>query len=247
MFKKRSTKKELIDIQKIEKIELLKNLKEFEIINRWLGCKRSLIKSLDYIYHKNNIFFKNEKITIADLGCGGGDLLKEIHYWATDKNIKPKLVGIEKNPDIIQYAKESNQALSTIQYKNMDILAEGFNENQFDVICLNNVCHHFDNEPLKKLLESLVKQTRLAIIINDLHRHFIAYFSIKIITKVLGLSFLARHDGPLSVLRAFRKKELLEVMPQLDVMSVQVKWCWPFRWLVIIECMNFKRAEEALP
>ena len=45
-------------------------------------------------------------ITIADLGCGGGDMLRLIDRWAKKKNKKVKLIGIDANTNIIAFAKE---------------------------------------------------------------------------------------------------------------------------------------------
>ncbi len=105
---------------------------------------------------------------------------------------------------------------------------------RFDIVCLNTFCHHLSDTDLIKLLKQLEIQTSTAIIVNDLHRHWIAYLSITWISRLLNFSYLAKHDGPLSVLRAFRKRELIDLIKLADFNCYRIRWRWAFRWEVIL-------------
>jgi len=69
--------------------------------------------------------------------------------------------------------------------------------------------------------------------VNDLHRHFLAYNSIKILSRIFSKSYLVKNDAPLSVLRGFSKEELQNILQKAAVHSVQLNWKWAFRWLLI--------------
>jgi len=45
---------------------------------------------------------------------------------------------------------------------------------------------------------------------------------------------MVRFDAPLSVLRAFKKHELRNVMEKTPMGDYQLKWKWAFRWQLII-------------
>jgi hypothetical protein len=45
-----------------------------------------------------------------------------------------------------------------------------------------------------------------------------------------------KYDAPLSVLRAFKKRELISVLAQAGVEKYSLKWKWAFRWQLVIEC-----------
>lgn len=234
MFKTRSGKKELMDNLALADPALTENLQELEAVNHWLGGKRTLISALNKVYEKRSRAFKNKRVVIADLGCGGGDLLRAIHDWAREKEFNVELLGIDANPFMVQYAVRNSLAFSKITFKTVDVLADAFKNMQFDIVCLNTFCHHLTDADLVRLWKQLEKQTSTAIIINDLHRHWLAYVSIKWLSRLLKFSYLARHDGPLSVLRAFQKRELIALLALANIDSYEIRWAWAFRWELII-------------
>lgn len=235
MFNERLNKKELLDDFSLNDDELRTNLDEMEILNQWIGSKNLLIHALDQIQNKYTSYFSQHPITLGDLGCGNGDLLRAIDQWSKAKNINIKLIGIDANPFVTQYAIQKSQRYQ-IEYLTKDILSPQFLQHQFDIVSLNSICHHFDNETLIHLLQKLIKQTRVAIIINDLQRHWLSYYSIKLISKIFNFSYLAKHDAPLSVLRAFQRKDLIYLLNQAGITSFDLNWSWAFRWKLIIWC-----------
>jgi len=73
-----------------------------------------------------------------------------------------------------------------------------------------------------------------AIVINDLHRHWFAYYSIKMLTKLFSKTYIVKHDGPLSVARALTKSEWEQVLNEAGVTNYSITWRWAFRWLIVI-------------
>ncbi|MBA4057205.1 MAG: SAM-dependent methyltransferase, partial [Marivirga sp.] len=71
-------------------------------------------------------------------------------------------------------------------------------------------------------------------IINDIHRHSLAYYSIRLLTKVFSKSSMVKFDAPLSVRRAFTKKELLEILNEAGIKKYTIQWKWAFRWQVLV-------------
>jgi hypothetical protein len=103
-----------------------------------------------------------------------------------------------------------------------------------DIITCTLFTHHFTDEELLKLFSSFLKKARLGIVINDLHRHRLAYFSIKALTRLFSKSPMVQNDGPLSVLRSFSKKDFISVLAQAGIKNSQIKWFWAFRWQVVV-------------
>jgi 2-polyprenyl-3-methyl-5-hydroxy-6-metoxy-1,4-benzoquinol methylase len=234
MFKNRSSKTEFIDDLALSSPLLIKNLQEMAILNLWLGFNRSLFKTIQKIVQTR---LNNKPVVIADIGCGGGDTLRYISKWAAKKRINSKLIGFDANQNIINYASQSSLTYSNIQFKTHDILNQTLNENH-DIVIISHLCHHLSNENIIKLVTTLSLSTNTAIIINDLHRHRLAYIGIRLITSIFGFSYITKHDGPLSVLKAFRKNEMISLLQQLQNASFEIKWVWPFRWQAIIWCKS---------
>ncbi len=238
MFNNRSDKRELLDDLSLSSDELRKNLAEFEKFNNWFGSKRLLTKSLNKIKNKFSNKFHQNPITLCDLCCGGGDLLRAIEKWSSYHGIKMTLIGIDANPSIIDYAIKNSTKYPLIQYKVHNVFSPELEQMKFDIVSINSACHHFNNEDLIKLLQLFSKQTRLAIVINDLHRYWLSYYAIKLISKIFKFSELAKHDAPLSVMRAFTKNDLIEILEEANIKQFEIHWAWPFRWSVIIWLSN---------
>jgi 2-polyprenyl-3-methyl-5-hydroxy-6-metoxy-1,4-benzoquinol methylase len=229
MFQERSSQKEIMDdLEGAE--ETTQTLIELDIINRKLGGNKVTLSALNNIIKKN---FKNQEVRIADLGCGGGDILKAIAIWGRKNNFRLKLTGIDANPNIIQFAKENTKEYSEINYDVVNIFSEDFKQQKFDLITCSLFTHHFANEELIALIGQLKPQCQF-FIINDLHRHPLAYYSIKILTRLFSKSEMVKNDAPISVLRSFTKNDFNNIFKRANVHNYSIKWMWAFRWQVIL-------------
>ena len=207
-----------------------KTLRELEIINRLLGGNQVTINGINKLLTSK----PNRTITIADLGCGGGDILKLVARWGRKKNIRLEMTGIDANRNIVAYAEKNTIAYPEIKYEAVNIFSEEFRKQQFDIVLATLFTHHFTNEELIDLFKSLAKQARIGIVINDLHRHWFAFHSIKWLTYFFSKSYMVKADGPLSVLRAFHKDELISILNKAGITNYTLRWRWAFRWELII-------------
>lgn len=234
VFNQRSEEKELLDDLSVRGPELDSNLREIKFINRWFGGKTTLLSAFNEILVQYPEKFARRSISIMDLGCGAGDLLDALDKWATKNRLNVQLLGLDANPAMIDYAIEYSKLNRRIQFEFANLLSESFKTRSYDIVCLNTICHHLNNAELINLLLQLRKQTCVAIVINDLHRHWLAYFSIKLMSKILHFSIMAQNDGPLSVLRAFKKYELINIFKTTGFSKYTIRWHWAFRWEVIL-------------
>jgi ubiquinone/menaquinone biosynthesis C-methylase UbiE len=237
----RSYKKELIDDLELDNDALRENLEELAIINKYLGGNQVTISGLSHLisyYWKNNQTSNNEhqktKITIADLGCGGGDMLMVMADWAKKQGINAQFIGIDANDFMIDFAKKRTHSYQNITYLHQNIFSEEFQKHSFDIVTMTLFCHHFEDEALIKILQQFRKQTRLGVVINDIHRHWFAYHSIAWITKLFLKSYLVKNDAKLSVWRAFRRKDLENIIQKAGYTNYSIRWKWAFRWEVVL-------------
>ncbi|HVD96625.1 MAG TPA: methyltransferase domain-containing protein [Cytophagaceae bacterium] len=231
MFQKRSEEKELLDDLQCEGEDLKQNLRELKFINHWLGGNKVTFSGLEYAL-KN--IPNSQPLTLADLGCGGGDILELIACWARNKKRPMHLTGIDANAFIVAYAKQNTVAYPEIEYKVLNIFSKEFSDLKFDLVNCTLFCHHFDDASLVKLFSQLKQQVRIAVVINDLHRHWFAYYSIKWLTRFFSRSYMVKNDAKLSVKRGFRKNELETIIRQAGYTRFSIKWRWAFRWEIIL-------------
>lgn len=226
-FSKRSTQLELMDDMSIPEEDLYQNLAELEVVNTRLGGYGVVLKGLQQLIQK---YPTQTNFSLADAGCGGGDTLRKIEDWAKKKSYTFDLHGIDYQTAMINYATK-NSLNYNIQYWQSDIFEH---PKTYDVVVCSLFCHHFEHQSLLKLLQSLYEKTNKLLIINDLHRHFLAYYSIKFLTRLLRGSYLVQHDAPLSVLRGFKQEEWLSIFQQAHLPMPTIRWKWAFRHQILL-------------
>ncbi len=219
---------------------LRQNLRELEVTNRLLGGNgvtlRGIAELVNFQLSSGTPPVLNSQFSICDLGCGGGDMLRLMAKFFRKKGISAALTGVDANAFMLDYAHEQTRDFPEISYRQLDVFSEEFSETSFDVVTMTLFCHHFTDDQLVELFTTLRRQTRLGLVINDLHRHPLAYYSIWAIATLLRTSHLYRHDSRLSVARAFRRSELESLLRRAGFTRFRVVWRWAFRWEVVAWC-----------
>ncbi len=231
-FKNRSEEIEIMDNLLCNGEVVHQTLRELETINTLLGGNYVTINGIKKLLTKKI----SRNVSIADLGCGGGDILKLISKWGQQNNYLFKLTGIDANPHIIAFAKNKCKEYPTIDFKPANIFSDSFKNFSFDIAVATLFTHHFTDDELVHLLKTLKQQAKIGIVINDLNRHWLAYYSIKILTQIFSKSSMVKYDAPLSVLRAFKKHELTSILSKAGISNYSLNWKWAFRWQLIIKC-----------
>jgi SAM-dependent methyltransferase len=229
MFEQRSADIEIMDDLGCHGAVVDQTLRELELINKWLGGNAVTLEGVQKLAKGN----EQEPITIADLGCGSGDILRLLSAWGQKSNVKLKLTGIDANPHIIEFARRRCADFPDINFEVLDIFSPEFSARSFDIVTGTLFFHHFDTARLTELFSQLTQQSNLGIVINDIHRHVLAYYSIKGLTSLFSRSSMVKFDAPLSVLRSFRKNELEKILADAGMSSYEMRWKWAFRWQVI--------------
>jgi len=229
-FSTRSAGIEIMDDLQCSGEVLHQTLRELEIINKWLGGNRITIDAIKKLCRTA----PDRQITIADLGCGGGEMLRIIDAWGKKNNLHLKLIGFDANPNVIAFAKKNLADSPHIRFEAVDVFSSEFHHQEYDIVIGTLFFHHFNDDQLKSFFKQLRGRVKLGYIINDIHRHWIAFYSIKILTKLFSRSAMVKYDAPLSVLRAFWRKELCNILEQAGPAEVTISWRWAFRWQVVV-------------
>ncbi|MET2983908.1 methyltransferase domain-containing protein [Aureibaculum conchae] len=227
--KNRSNAIEIMDDFSIEGEYLYKTLDQLASINKWLGGNSVTLKGLKKVL-KNHP--KETMFTLIDLGCGNGDMLRIVSNYLNKNNYNFKLIGIDANAFTINYAKELSKDYPEITYLQQDIFSEDFKSLQYDLVLATLFLHHFKEDQIIEVLNGAIKTVKIGIVINDLHRHWLAYYLFK------GLSLfiknpMVKQDGLTSILRGFKRKELERLSKKLNVKSdLNWKWAFRFQWII---------------
>jgi len=227
--KHRTDKEELMDDFSIGGDLLRDTLDKLENINRWLGGNKVTVNGLKSILKHHP---KEQEITIVDIGCGHGDILRDVAKFGRKHKYKFKLLGVDANPTAIEYANELSLEYQELSFKTQDIFSVEFQKQEFDVVLATLFLHHFKEPELISFLKNTLKQTKIGIVVNDLHRHKLAYYLFLLLSLFIKNKMIIE-DGLTSVLRGFKRKELKSMSIKLEV-KPNIKWKWAFRYLWII-------------
>jgi ubiquinone/menaquinone biosynthesis C-methylase UbiE len=221
----RSYQKELMDADDIPFAAMAQTLKELNIINTRLGGHAITLRGLQ------SFIDKKEPITICEIGCGGGDNLFAIYKYCIKKNIPADFIGIDINAECIEFAKLQYPQLPCRWICSDYAIAE-FNSHPPAIIFSSLFCHHFTDEQLVQMLRWLKLNSSRGFFINDLHRHWLAYYLIKYITKLFSRSYLVKNDACISVARSFRRSDWKKLLSEAGIQEYAINWQWAFRFLV---------------
>ncbi|MFL2631823.1 MAG: methyltransferase domain-containing protein [Candidatus Marisimplicoccus sp.] len=226
----RSSKMEIMDDFTMQGALLRDTLDKLEIINRFLGGNSVTIKGLKKLIKNQS---KNKIITIVDLGCGNGDILRDVAKFGRENKYSFNLIGIDANFAAVEYAKELSKKYSELSFKMVNVLSEDFKKQSYDVVLCTLFLHHFKNEEIISLLKTTTENATIGVVVNDLHRHKLAYYFFKLIGFFIK-NKMVRQDGLTSILRAFKRKDLENIAKEIKV-HFSIQWKWAFRYLWILK------------
>jgi 2-polyprenyl-3-methyl-5-hydroxy-6-metoxy-1,4-benzoquinol methylase len=218
---------EIMDDFALPSSELDPVLKGLGDLNAWFGGHEALIKALQ-------LFPVKAGNRISDWGCGGGDALKAIAKWAKQQRLPLQLTGVDAAPAAITFAQKETEAYPNVSYLQTEVMSDTLHTNQFDIILSSLFTHHFEDDAWIALVKKMYNCASRGVIITDLHRHWLLYYSLIGIFKFVIPNKMMLHDGPLSVKRSFKKAELQQMLAQAGITSYKIQWKWAFRWQVII-------------
>ncbi|WP_281846336.1 methyltransferase domain-containing protein [Olleya namhaensis] len=199
-------------------------------INQWLGGNIVTINGLKKALKNHN---KSDAITIIDLGCGGGDILREISLFGKKNNYNFKLIGIDANPHTVNYANLLSRKYDNVSFEAIDIFSDQFNNLEYDLVLTTLFLHHFKEDQLVSFLKPVLQKAKLGIVVNDLHRHKLAYYLFKLLCTTIKNKTIVE-DGLTSVLRGFKREELTTISEQINA-NYQIQWKWAFRFQWILK------------
>lgn len=227
-FSERHSIPELMEHPDCSAEDLFRTLDESHVINEWLGGYEVSLKGIKTLLPKHVEEFK-----LLDVGCGGGELYRPVQRWAHHKKINLHYIGIDHNTNAIQYARHKHQELKNAEYLCEDLMNLEA-ENSADIVHASLCLHHFHKHHAATALKRMYDLCVYGVVINDLHRHPLAYHTIKTLTALGSRSSMMKHDAPASVLNSFQQMELYELAHLAGLPRPKISWQWAFRWLMLI-------------
>lgn len=229
--KYRTDEPEIMDDFAMEGEELRDALDKIAKINQLLGGNQLTLQGIQSLLKPIS---KEKEVTIVDIGCGGGDMLRKLAEFGKQNGYHFRLIGIDANAYTISHAEQLSKEYTNISYRCEDIFDCNFKELHYDIVLCTLTLHHFKDEEILRLMQLFYENASIGIVINDLHRSAIAYRLFQALCFVFRLNAMSREDGLTSILRGFKKEELEQFSVALQVENHSIKWKWAFRYQWIV-------------
>ena len=228
-FAQRSTELELMDFPIEDKSEIFQNFKELVFINKYLGGPSHSFNAI------KKLLVNSTTAQIADIGSGAGDFLDYLIQRKKQLPFSSSFVGIDLMPESHEFAFNTFASLN----EGASLVLEDYKhwldqKEKPDIIHASLFCHHLTDAQLVDFFRISSQNVTKAVVINDLQRHPLAYYSIKYLTQWFSKSRFTKNDAPLSVLRGFTKNELKQLLVKAGIVNYEIKWKWAFRFVIII-------------
>lgn len=182
---------EIMDDLQMEGEALRSTLDQIAQINQLLGGNSITLEGVSMLMEDVP---PGKEVTIADIGCGNGDMLRTVARMAVKRGWRLKLIGIDANQYTINYAATLSAQYPEITYYCMDILGEKFREMQYDIVLCTLTLHHFEDRQITKLMSLFRRNATIGIVINDLHRSALSYRLFQLFSRLAGMGKMAKED-----------------------------------------------------
>ena len=229
--KYRTTQVEIMDDFDMEGEVLQNALDKIAKINQLLGGNKLTLQGVKNLLGPNP---PKQKITIVDVGCGNGDMLRILADYFDENGLQCTLIGIDANKFTINYARKLSAHYPNISFRCEDIFDNSFENLKYDIVLCTLTLHHFKDNEIIRLLKIFKDNAKMGIVINDLQRSGISYRLFQGLCFVFRLNVMSRKDGLVSILRGFKKPELEAFSNKLNFKSYSIEWKWAFRYQWII-------------
>lgn len=228
----RTNQEEIMDNFALQGEDLEVVLRDLKLVNQYLGGNAITINGIKKLI--TNVP-KEKEIVIMDLGCGDGQMLIKCAEYAQKNNRKFRLIGIDANKYTIANAKEKTKLIPEITFVSLDVFSEEFKKCKADIFLCTLTLHHFKDNEIRQLLNTLIPLANVGIVVNDLHRNALAYYLFKVFSTVFFKSEIAKNDGLISILRGFKRADIEEFAQSMHINSQTIHWKWAFRYQWIVQ------------
>jgi SAM-dependent methyltransferase len=227
----RSIQSELLDRPEHNLAELADNLRDLRQLDRYLGGTALTWRAL---WPRLRQLPRGAPVTLLDVATGGADGPRGLAARARRRGYDLRPIASDRLASVLRLARANGARFPLIQH---DALAIPLPDRAVDFVTCSLALHHFDPPAAVALLRELGRVSRRAVIVSDLRRGRLAYLGARLLA--LGpWHAMARHDGPLSVLRAYTLAEASDLVARADLPGARVLGQPLFRMIILINCVQ---------
>lgn len=201
-FSRRSSDTELLDAPDLDPIELAGNLRDLTRLNRLPGGASASIAAIEALLGGV------QAASILDVGTGAGDLPAHFARHARRQGWRWRVIALDNRAEVLHHAAPvvgDDVDIALIRGEAADLPLE---DASVDVVHSSLLLHHFAPEEAVAVLAEMRRVARRGVVVNDLRRGLLPFLLTAPLVLALGRAAMTRHDGLVSLRRAYTLREL---------------------------------------
>ncbi len=226
----RAEQEELLDLGQGSSRDVAANLAEMQRINDVLGGTRALTR---YLYPR--LLLHNEPVTVLDLGTGGGGLPRTLVSWARLLKLPLRVLAVDWSPRNLAVAAQQAERWPEISLIQADAVCLPLESGQVDYVISSLFMHHFSPQRLVNLMREAYRLARVEVIMSDLVRGWLPYLAYQLVQPVFARNYLTRHDGALSIRRAYTAGEIDRLAVRAGLLDHSIYTHFPWRMTLVMQ------------
>ena len=208
-------------------LDLSQNLDDIARFNAFFGGTRLTLRHVKGLVAD---LPRDRSLTLLDVGTGGGDIPRALVRWARRAGRSIRIFALDREAETLRAAADRMAGYPEITLIQGDALALPVRPRSVDVAISALVLHHLTPAEAVASLAEMDRVARRGLVANDLFRSRVAYAVVWLTTRLLAKSRMSRHDGPMSVRRAYTGREVESLARRAALVSVRVhRYAWAFR------------------
>ncbi len=208
-------------------LDLSQNLDDIARFNAFFGGTRLTLRHVKGLIAD---LPRDRRLTLLDVGTGGGDIPRALVRWARRAGRSIRIFALDREAETLRAAADRMAGYPEITLIQGDALALPVRPRSVDVAISALVLHHLTPAEAVASLAEMDRVARRGLVANDLFRSRVAHAVVWLTTRLLAKSRMSRHDGPMSVRRAYTCREVESLARRAALVSVRVhRYAWAFR------------------
>ena len=178
--------------------------------------------TLRHVRHLLETLPADRPVTVLDVGAGAADIPVVLVRWARRRGRKIRVLALDRGSATLKYARAYTAGYPEITLIRGDALELPVRPGSVDLVVSAMTLHHLHPEEATRYLAEIDAAARLGWVVNDLVRSRAARRLVWLLTRIFSRSVMARHDGPLSVLRSYTPPEVAALCEKAGFFDVRV-------------------------
>jgi 2-polyprenyl-3-methyl-5-hydroxy-6-metoxy-1,4-benzoquinol methylase len=224
---------EMMDQPSADPALLAESLDDLAWMNRYLGVTAGILHQIGKLLNGQ----LPGRISVLDVGAGGGDVLGALGHWCRRRGVRLDGVAVDSGQTTVRLAAARLAESTAAEGAGVvcgDALALPFGDRRFDIAIGCTFLHHLEADEAVAALTEMARVSERGVVVTDLRRSVAAFLGASALASTVWRRHrYPRHDAPASVRAAYTLSEARMLARRAGLEAVvepQPLFRWALRW-----------------